>query len=385
MPNTVGDNIDKINAFLSEVSKEASYKEASENSQESHVGQSKSFKDTPAASPDTQSTAKAGQFKTTQTSLGNEQSAAAKAGGANIADINENSTSDGENFADTQGTQTLTTDEPVREKGNIGPITEQTITQEQKVARVQYLGSAILNVLKEANCGEASHSSNEEKYDDEIEVANGHDDLMKSAALDAGAHYAAQFYAGMQKRAEDLAAIEAAGINPALLQKVGGAEGLLDKVAMEYPEAVMPEGAMDMAMGGEMDAPAEGGGMDYPEEGGQDIEGMAAELEAAGVTPEELEAVLAEQGGGGGEGGSPDIEGIAAELEAAGVTAEELEAALADVQVLQEAGVAPEELAQALTEMNGEASPEMAEEPYTEEMKEAASRARIDSIKSYLR
>jgi peptidoglycan hydrolase-like protein with peptidoglycan-binding domain len=367
MNKTASEHIDQINQFLTAVSNEVSYKEAAENSQESTIDQSTSFKDTAASTPEELSKPKAGEFTPEQTNLGNEQSEAAKDGGGNVEEVNENSDADGAAFEDDRGTQTMSTDDPVREDGNIGPITEQAITQEQKVARVQNLGNAILSILKEAEDGEYDKKSDSEKkkdeedksdeekeYDDKVEEANGHDDLMKSAALEAGAQYAEAYFAGMQKRAEDVAALEAANIDPTILEKVGGIEGLLDKVAMEYPEAVMPEGALDMATDAEVAAPVEG-----------------AEMEAGG-----------------------DLDAIAGELEAAGVTPEELEAALADVQVLQDAGIAPEELAQALTEMNEEgaeaaapempAAPEAAEETSVEELKEANDRSRIDAIKAYL-
>jgi hypothetical protein len=58
----------------------------------------------------------------------------------------------------------------------------------------------------------------------------------------------------------------------------------------------------------------------------------------------------APEGGMGGE----DVDAMAAALDEAGVTPEELQQAMEDVQALQEAGIPPEELANALTEVVGE-------------------------------
>jgi hypothetical protein len=81
---------------------------------------------------------------------------------------------------------------------------------------------------------------------------------------------------------------------------------------METPEAVLPEG------------------VELPPE---------ALVDGADLTEE-----VPEEGGVGDE----DLEAIGAQLEEAGVTPEELQQAIEDVQALQEAGVTPEDLAAAL-------------------------------------
>ena len=102
---------------------------------------------------------------TPQTTLGNEQSQAAKDSGSTAPDEKKNSEADAQQAADTQGTQTLTIDDKVREKGNIGPVSETEINQEQKMARASRLGNEILHQIEASLDKRATAASDE---DDEV-------------------------------------------------------------------------------------------------------------------------------------------------------------------------------------------------------------------------
>jgi hypothetical protein len=275
---------------------------------------------------------------TTQAVLGNEQTQAAKDSGSTAPDEKPNSAADGQQASDTQGPQTLASDEEV-EAGNIGPVSEQEISQEQKMARASRLGNEILYQL-EASLGKLAT----ENSDDQDEVNETPTDVLPAAvpndsdgapeggdklaaeahpvmqqltktASDAAQEFYEGYLTGMLKRAQDELEVESS-VPAGVLEKAGGVQALLDKVAMDTPEAVLPEGVV---------IPQE-----LPE---SDLEEGAAPIEdiEAGAVSEE------------------DIEAIGAQLEEAGVTPEELQQAIEDVQALQEAGVSPEDLAAALS------------------------------------
>lgn len=319
---------------------------------------------------------------TEQETIGNEQSEAAKDSNSNVEEVAPNSETDGEDFADDQGPQTLGTDNKVTDEGNMDAVRQQKIDQEQtlgktatleqKEARATQLSNAILTVIqkqasedevngdaapegtmatnytsavaKDGTDGDggdltAGLAENKEASEEDILFAQ-----LDKVASEAASDYHQGYLYGLLKRAQDEMEVSSANIDPAVLEKVGGVSGLLDKVATETPEAILP--AEELPIEGAEEMP------EYPAEGGEEV-------------PAELEEV-------------------AAALEEAGVTPEELEQAFSDVQALQEAGVSPEELGQALTEMGGE---ELPVEGGVEELPKEASavnRQRIDSIKAYL-
>ena len=376
---SIQDSMNLIQTFLqpirAQAEKEASMKQAAADN-------SVSFKDTKPANPEEQ--AKQQPASTTQTNLGKEQQSLATEGLPQPATTAKpNSEADEKKPTDDQGTETLMVDEPTTQ---FGREIQQEITQEQKVARCENMGNAILSILAGVP-KEASDHGNGEAPDGEpggtaVKTQKGGENNQaamvnppagipndldgspeggeKTASeqvmemIDKTAAYAAQEYfegyrLGLLKRAQDEMEVEAAGIDPSVLEKVGGVQGLLDKVAMEFPEAVMPEEVMaeDAAMEG---AP----------------EGMEAAPEVEGME------------------GDPE-DAVAAALDEAGVTPEELQQAMEDVQALQDAGIPPEELAAALTEiteegggmegdMEGVAEEAAAEgEPVEEEMAEEAA------------
>jgi len=341
----IQDSIALVNEFLvdarSQAQKEAALKTAAEDS-------SVSFKDTKPANPEEQ--AKQAPPATSQNNLGTEQTQAAVDSASNVNSVSSNSEADGDRFPDTQGTQTLTTDDPVKGKGNIGPTRTQEITQEQKTARAQRMGASILEVLhKEASAaapGQAGGSAQPAAQqaapapatpaaalpNDADGLPAGGDKTAAQAAQFSPfekqaaeqAAYAAQeyfegFYKGLIKRAYDEREVAQSNIPAQYLDMVGGVSGLLDKVAMEFPEAVLPEGE------------------ELPDGGG---------LEALGGAPEGAPEM-------GLEGGGDPADELAAALEEAGVTPEELAEAIEDVSALQEAGIEPEQLAGAMEEIVG--------------------------------
>jgi hypothetical protein len=351
-----------------------------------------------------------------QTNLGTEQSQDAKDGGSTVDDEGDNANDLGDSFADGQGPQTLGTDDEVKDKGDIGPLARQEISQEQKLARAQYLGNAILDVISNSigktamqedapeggvapkkGYPAANYQANvqtDPKLEDGGDISEknaSHQktaeelafDKLASIANGAAQEYYEGYMMGLLKRAQDEHEVLNSGIPMNVIQKAGGVSAILDKVAMEFPEAVMPEGEMPPMEGGDLGM-AEGGEMP-PMEGdpmmGEDP--MAGELPMEGGEGMEDAGMQADPAGG-------DLEALVTQLEEAGVTPEELEQAFADVDELQQAGVAPEELAAALSEINDEGAmaPEggmdmgMAE---GEEYKEASARKRIDGIKAHFK
>jgi len=390
---TIEDGMKLIQEFLAPVRAQAEKEAAMQKKAEGD----KSFKDTGAADPAEQAKQKDGEVSTEQKSLGVEQTQAAKDSGSTI-EQKPNSEADAKKPTDKQGTVKMDTDQKVTEQGNIGPMRTQEITQEQKMAHAEQLSNAILSVISESLQKSAAKEPPKKKKGDVNETdktikqpgaipTNVPDNkeasqktgdqfpewmqpyLEKSAM--AAQEYFENHFRGQLTRLQHTMEVEASQINPEILKMAGGVDAILDKVAAEFPEAVMPE---DMLAAG-----------------------------AAGpAMPPGGEAGPAPEAGAGGEAGGVDA--LAAQLDEAGVTPEDLQSALDDVQALQEAGVTPEELAQALTEAGaggeggGEGAPEAAEagEGGGEEPGEAAEgevkaekessdhRARVDGIKAFL-
>jgi len=142
---------------------------------------------------------------------------------------------------------------------------EQTMLNEMK--RAQELGNKILE--KYAARQEKSEEG-QEKTAEEQELET----LIKQAADEAYHEFVTSYQAGLLKRAEDEAAVqEALGVSPE------EASAMLDEVAMESPEAVLPaEEAM----------PEEAAGDEVTEDELLDA------LVEMGVTPEELEEAAGE-------------------------------------------------------------------------------------------
>jgi hypothetical protein len=374
--DSVNDYLNVIDEFLTPMRDRMTKEAAADNSV--------SFKDTDPNKIENQEKPSGGpnDGNTSYTSLGSEQTGDANDGGSNVGGIADNTDSDGKSPVDDQGPKTLDTDEKVVDKGNLGARRSQEITQEQKMARATGLANRIVesisSTLAQKQAAEEAQSQGQMQYADDTHskpktsdsgefgdefASNMASDYEKeaSAALQKCASIAQvkaeEFYEacmlGMLKRAQDEAELANSGLDPRLIEAAGGVGAILDKVAMEYPEAVMPEEVM--AAGG-----AEGG-MELPPEGG---------------APE-----------AGPEGGAEGLDELAAALEEAGVTPEELEEAFADVQALQEAGVTPDELSAALEESVGGAAPEAEAEAIAPEEKLASDnlfRQRVEAVKYFL-
>jgi hypothetical protein len=278
-----------------------------------------------------------------QRNLGLEQTQAAVDGGSTVNSVAPNKDEDGKKPYDNIGPNTLTTDEPLVSHSEVlGQVNKHEIGQQDKMARAERLGNAL---LKAAGLSFESHQPL-------VKEATSDNVFEKCAeiAARAASEYYESYLLGMLKRAQDEVEVEKAGLDPALL----------DKVAMEDPAAVLPEGALESL-------------------------GVAPEALAPEVAPE----VAPEEGGVN----ETDVEELAAALDEAGVTPEDLEQAFSDVQALQEAGVSPEELTQALEEVGSETEQaasdvEAPPELMGEEGKVASDqerRERVEAVKEFLR
>lgn len=344
---TVQDSISVIQNFLTPVREQAQKEAAMRKTA------AESFKDTSEAKPQALAEPKPGS--TTQSNLGVEQqqTAVEGIGGQPATTAKPNSEADGQWFADNQGPRRMDTDQKVTDGGNIGPIVRTEITQEQKIARAEGLANAILSTIAGTLHKQAADAAVQPKTlqtpptqipntgmpgrglggdrapagaaaagtpGGQITKTASEQVFEKMAGIAAGAaqEYYQGMLAGMMKRGQDEFEVMNSGIHPEVLQKMGGVDGLLDKVAAAFPEAIMPEGAeagMPVGAEGGMPPGAEGG-MPPGAEGGAGIspDEMAAKLDEAGVTPEELQQAL---------------EDVAA-LQQAGVSVEDLQAAMAD-------------------------------------------------------
>jgi Rad3-related DNA helicase len=249
-----------------------------------------------------------------QTNLGLEMSEDAKDGGSTVEDESDNNDALQAKPEDTQGPQTLSTDDPVTSKGNVGPIVHQEISQKQKTAsesvRIAKLANAILPHLQKVAAElDGTEGEQQEKVASMQKTAT---DLAVDAAAEEFAHW---FRVGLEKRASDRYNLEASG-NDRELEALGGADALLNKVAMDNPAAILPPealapGAGEEALAGE-EAPIEGGLEEEISEG--DLDAIAELLAAEGITPEDMELAFQDH----------------QEMSDAGVEAPELAQALSD-------------------------------------------------------
>jgi hypothetical protein len=158
---------------------------------------------------------------------------------------------------------------------------------------------------------------------------------LEKEALDKGAAFAYWYARGRAQRMQDAMELKEAGINPALLERVGGIDGLLDKAAAEDPAAVLPPELVDAAAAPEM----------------------------------------------GGEGGEEEaLAQIAQVLSEAGITEDELNQMMQQIIAAKQAGMSDEAIMQALSELADEAGPtagheagETAEQEAAEEMAKTAA------------
>lgn len=163
--------------------------------------------------------------------------------------------------------QQVDADESVKMEGDNVNVTDVTSahaapSEIAKVARAERLADTILSVVANAQfeLSEPAESEGIEKVASEADP-----DILESfLAFHAG------FERGLQKKAEDINEVVESGLAPSEEE----AAALLDAAAVQNPEAVLPEEAQPEA--------------DLSDEDMAALDALAGELEAAGVTPEEL-------------------------------------------------------------------------------------------------
>ena len=129
---SVNDSLELINAMLTPVRERAQKEAADRNMKLNESGERVS--DTSTSFQDAAENTIEGHEKkdavNSQTNLGVEQSQDARDGGATAVDEEDNANELGNDFADDQGPNTLSTDDPVKSDGNIGWRTEPVYVEE---------------------------------------------------------------------------------------------------------------------------------------------------------------------------------------------------------------------------------------------------------------
>jgi len=200
----------------------------------------------------------------------------------------------------------LNADESVVMEGDNVNVTDVTTahaapSEIAKVARAERLAESILQTIALAQFEDEATAQEpiekEASEEDDLEVD---EDVLNSFLA-----YSAGFERGLQKKAEDINDVVESGIVPDEDQ----AAALLDATAVQTPEAVLPEEAQPEAA--------------IPEEDAAALEQLAAELDAAGITPEELMEAQAQVEAIKAETGASDEEIIQVLQEEAGGMGEE--------------------------------------------------------------
>jgi len=205
-----------------------------------------------------------------------------------------------------------------------------------KQARAERLGNNILNML-----GQAAEETTIEKQASEVMSE------IEKEALDKGAEFAYWYARGRQQRFSDAMELKEASaqINPDVLAKVGGIDGLLDKAAAEDPASVLP-----------------------PE--------LAEAAAAEEVAPE---AAMPAEGAGDEEAAMAQIAQVMAE---AGITEEDLNQMMQQIVAAKQSGMSDEAIMQALSELGDEAGEgaghEATETPEEEAQEEMAKTATVN-------
>jgi hypothetical protein len=234
-----------------------------------------------------------------------------------------------------QAPQQLNADESIKMEGDNVDVTDVTTahaapSEISKVARAERLSSALLQTISSLNFSEEAQENaqtfQKEAAQRAASAPQEEPTMMQKFASEVDEHvlhsflaYTAGFERGLQKKAEDIGEVMEAGITP----DEGEAAALLDATAVQNPEAVLPPEAQPEA--------------DMSEEDMAALDQLASELDAQGITPEQLMEAQAE------------IDAIKAET---GATDEEI------IEVLQEeaAGAAEAPIEEAPAEMPKEAS-----------------------------
>jgi hypothetical protein len=266
---------------------------------------------------------------------------------------------------DDQGPSSLDSDEAVSAEAIGTPITRESkvASEDAANARVQVLGTAVLDKLaglveveKEAKDDDSDEKSDEEekaeaKGEDESKKDEDYEDMdyaEKSAAI-----YELGYLHGYINRGNDHDELVEGGLADKTASEV------LTKVAMENPEATLPEEAY---MG------------EAPMAEGEDMVADAAPM--GEVVPEGEVALGGEAEVVGGEDAAV-LDEVAEALAAEGVSPEQFQQAVEAVEQLQAAGVSPEEILDAAGEVQSEEAPAAAAEEVAYD-KAAADTAKKD-------
>jgi len=200
-----------------------------------------------------------------------------------------------------QSPKELNADESPKMEGDNMSVTDVTTahaapSEISKVARAERMSTAILQTIAALNFEDVPIEK--QASEDDVEVD---EDILNSFLA-----YNAGFERGLQKKAEDINDVVESGLVPDQEQ----AAALLDATAVQNPEAVLPEEAQPEAEMSPDDAAA--------------LEQLAGDLDAAGITPEELMEAQAQVEAIKAETGATDEEIVQVlQEEAAGAPAEE--------------------------------------------------------------
>lgn len=194
------------------------------------------------------------------------------------------------------------------------------LAKQAEMERTTHLGNTILAILKEASAPEAP-----EGMQKSAELT-----AMEKEAEEFGKEASDLFMLGRLQRMKDEADVEAAGIAPELLQKLGGVSGLLDKVAEADPTAPVPPEILA----------ADG---IQPGAGAMDPAALAGAMGAEGAPGDDDSAVMDQ---------------ISQVLQENNISPEELDQMIQQIAAAREAGASDEEIMQALIELADEAGGE---------------------------
>jgi hypothetical protein len=217
-----------------------------------------------------------------------------------------------------QAPQQLNADESIKMEGDNVDVTDVTSahaapSEIAKVARAERLSSALLQTISSLNFSEEAHENAQTFQKEAAQRAAAQEEptMIRKFASEADEDvlhsflaYSAGFERGLQKKAEDIGEVMEAGITP----DEGEAAALLDATAVQNPEAVLPPEAQPEA--------------DMSPEDMAALDELASELDAQGITPEQLMEAQAEIDAIKAETGATDEEIIEVlQEEAAGAAA----------------------------------------------------------------
>ena len=243
----------------------------------------------------------------------------------------ENKAGASEKPTDDQGPKSLDADQKVTENITM-------VETPEKIARAERLGNKILSIVADLQKNAAEQAPAQVPVPELLQKLAAENPELANEVATSYHNFAQGFLAGRTQRQQDASEVLASK----LVKTAEEADALLDMVAADDPAAIAPPELMGEEGGAEGGA---GGDID-PE--------SAAQLDA-----------------------------LAEEMAAAGVTAEDVVAAAQQLEELTAAGVSPEEIVAAASEVAEEDAVPPAEEPAMLDPKVAAERKQV--LKNYIR